>query len=95
MGAIKNLPNPRVPVEVSNGSMILDGQIESNNDQESALGKIDTIGRLAVSEAGKEPPVIIVWRNVFVFIYLHLAAFYGLSLCFTDVTWATLAWCTF
>jgi stearoyl-CoA desaturase (delta-9 desaturase) len=67
--------------------------MESNNDQESALGKIDTIGRLAVSEAGKQPPVVIVWRNVLVFIYLHLAALYGLYLCFTDVTWATLVWC--
>ncbi|XP_046442058.1 acyl-CoA Delta-9 desaturase-like isoform X3 [Daphnia pulex] len=92
MGAIKNFPNPRVPAELSNGSIVLGSQMESNNDQESALGKIDTIGRLAVSEAGKQPPVVIVWRNVLVFIYLHLAALYGLYLCFTDVTWATLAW---
>jgi stearoyl-CoA desaturase (delta-9 desaturase) len=72
---------------------IFDGQMKSNNDQELALGKIDTINRLTVAEARKEP-IVIVWRNVFVFTYLHLAAFYGLYLCFVDVKWATLAWCT-
>ena len=96
MGAMKNFPDATVvPAKLSNGSIVLGGQIESNdNGEELALGKIDAINRLTVSEARKEPPIIIVWRNVFIFIYLHLAAFYGLYLCFTDaVTWATLVWC--
>lgn len=32
----------------------------------------------------------IVYRNIFVFGYLHYAAFYGLYLCFTDAKWQSI-----
>jgi len=41
----------------------------------------------------KEPALQIVWRNVLIFVYLHAAALYGFSLCFTAAKLATLSWC--
>ena len=35
----------------------------------------------------------IVWRNVILFIYLHLAALYGCYLALTVAQWATVIWC--
>jgi hypothetical protein len=34
----------------------------------------------------------IIWRNVFVYIYLHATALYGFYLCFTDAKLSTLIW---
>lgn len=34
--------------------------------------------------------IILVWRNIIAFIYLHIAAFYGLYLCFTSAKSSTL-----
>jgi hypothetical protein len=39
------------------------------------------------------PPLEIVWRNVWLFVYLHAAALVGLYLFFTgQVQWKTLIW---
>lgn len=37
----------------------------------------------------------LVWRNIFLFGYLHLAAFYGVYLIFTTAKWATLFFCKY
>lgn len=34
--------------------------------------------------------VILVWRNIIAFIYLHIAAIYGLYLCFTSAKSSTI-----
>jgi hypothetical protein len=34
----------------------------------------------------------IVWRNVMIFLYVHLAAFYGLYLAFTETKGLTILW---
>jgi hypothetical protein len=34
----------------------------------------------------------IVWKNVVLYIYFHIAALYGIYLCFTSAKWATIAW---
>jgi stearoyl-CoA desaturase (delta-9 desaturase) len=55
-------------------------------------------GSLSRSVSGREmismPHTLeIIWRNVVVYIYLHLTALYGFYLCFTSATLtATLIW---
>lgn len=57
----------------------------------------DVIKEPMLDEASKEIPkekyeykLKIVWRNVVIFLYLHLAAVYGLYLCFTSAKWKTI-----
>lgn len=53
----------------------------------------DTIKEPMLDEAPKEMPeykVSIVWRNVAIFLYLHISAIYGLYLCFTSAKWQTI-----
>ncbi|XP_076239710.1 acyl-CoA Delta-9 desaturase [Calliopsis andreniformis] len=62
-------------------------------------------GVLFEGEKFDESPVIeqpkekyvrhIVWRNVIIFVYLHLAALYGLYLAITSAKWATIAFTLF
>jgi len=37
-------------------------------------------------------PTQIVWKNVVIYIYFHIAALYGIYLCFASAKWATVAW---
>ena len=37
-------------------------------------------------------PTQIVWKNVVIYIYFHIAALYGIYLCFASAKWATIAW---
>ena len=37
----------------------------------------------------------IVWKNVIIFTYIHLAGIYGLYLYFFWAKWATFIWCTY
>lgn len=37
-------------------------------------------------------PLRLVWRNILLFAYLHLAAIYGLYLAITAAKWRTLVW---
>lgn len=40
-------------------------------------------------------PTQIVWKNVVIYIYFHIAALYGIYLCFASAKWATIAWAFF
>ena len=39
-----------------------------------------------------QPKMQIVWRNVVIYIYFHVAALYGLYLGFVSAKWPTIAW---
>ena len=39
-----------------------------------------------------EEPLQIVWRNVLIFVYLHLAAVYGFYVLCVHAKWATALW---
>ena len=39
--------------------------------------------------ANDSPKLQIVWRNVLLMLYLHMAAVYGLYLCWTSAKWQT------
>ena len=39
-----------------------------------------------------QPKLQIVWRNVVIYIYFHVAALYGLYLGFVSAKWPTIAW---
>ena len=43
-------------------------------------------------DPSKEYRLEIVWRNVMVFVYLHVAAVYGFYLLLTAAKWSTVAW---
>jgi len=43
-------------------------------------------------DPSKEYRLEIVWRNVMVFVYLHVAAVYGFYLLLTAAKWNTVAW---
>lgn len=58
--------------------------------EEILIREEDTLKKLVAPQA--EPRKFeIVWLNVAVFTYYHLAALYGLSLCFTSALWPTIA----
>jgi len=41
----------------------------------------------------ERPPTVVVWRNVYAFLVLHVAAIFGLYLAFTSATYKTLFFC--
>jgi stearoyl-CoA desaturase (delta-9 desaturase) len=61
----------------------------------AATAAAAAVPRPQEDESNKQPPMQIVWRNVLIFIYLHMAAVYGFYLCFGTAKWATVAWAIF
>lgn len=43
----------------------------------------------------ENPKIILVWKNIFIFTFLHLAAIYGGYLFLTQAKWATVFFCKF
>ncbi|KAK4002430.1 hypothetical protein OUZ56_004258 [Daphnia magna] len=90
MGAMKNATTPSVPAKFVDDSAIISEKAKSSNNKQFPPNKTDDAGCNAVGEV--RPAVQIVWRNVLIFIYLHVAALYGFYLCFTAAKLPTLVW---
>lgn len=53
----------------------------------------DEVSTQIIAEELKKPSdrkLQLVWRNIILFIYLHIVALYGLYICFTNAKWTTL-----
>lgn len=84
--------NPSIPAKFVDDSAILGEKTLGNNNKQSPSNKSDT-GHTAAAEDQNQSAIQIVWRNVLIFVYLHVAALYGFYLCFTVAKLATLVWC--
>jgi hypothetical protein len=58
-----------------------------------SVSRTDTVEKQRiVTNATREYKLQIVWRNVILFAYLHLAALYGAYLLVTSAKWPTVIW---
>ncbi|KFM62060.1 Stearoyl-CoA desaturase 5, partial [Stegodyphus mimosarum] len=66
-----------------------DAEVESQNANRKDEVNGDVTLETASPPSKESAPVKIVWRNVILFAYLHLAALYGLYLMFVSAKWQT------
>jgi stearoyl-CoA desaturase (delta-9 desaturase) len=67
---------------------------KANYEEENkTINEDDLAITASTNEEDAQPIKIqIVWKNVVIYIYFHIAALYGIYLCFASAKWATIPW---